>query len=463
MVLLAGQDLNEWCLHDAVYVAACASHRCAVSPSFRLNAENACGGSLSDVTFVVSKASSHNNLLGHRKAYIHSATSLVLGKLPTMPLLACGSNAHGQLGINSTTDVHTPTQCEIALPAFTHPISISGGANHTIIITSSRELFAAGHNESGQLGLDGGDRHVFTPIPWSRDERGVPVLAACGWDHTVVLNAEGRVWGFGNNVYGQLGLGPDVAKTHEAVEIPLPEGSGEIVRIACGMRFTVFLDEAGKVYACGANKAGELLPLRAEAELDVVFNVRPLVLPPCRDVACGQYHVVFAEEDRGILSQGRNRHGQLGPADGLLSGDSAEEGSTSRRRSSRFCRFDEDRAKDCSELFSGWNFSGYVSQSKRLILWGRNNFGQLGIGTIDDNQPPTQSPIEDVMQIACGAEHTVALTANGQCFIWGWNEHGNCGLGHTTDVHTPTEIPYSGGNVRIVGCGYGHTLLYTDG
>lgn len=42
--------------------------------------------------------------------------------------------------------------------------------------------------------------------------------------------------------------------------------------------------------------------------------------------------------------------------------------------------------------------------------------------------------------VSAGAEHSVALTKQGELYAWGWNSHGQLGLGHSTDCFTPACV-----------------------
>uniref|UniRef100_A0A8C8FDX1 Alsin n=1 Tax=Oncorhynchus tshawytscha TaxID=74940 RepID=A0A8C8FDX1_ONCTS len=97
--------------------------------------------------------------------------------------------------------------------------------------------------------------------------------------------------------------------------------------------------------------------------------------------------------------------------------------------------------------------------------WGRGEEGQLGHG---DNLPRLQ-PLcikclssKEVVLVAAGAHHSLALTAQSQVFSWGSNSSGQ--LGH---MASPTTIPrlakVSGIRVWDVGAGAQHTLLLADG
>ena len=78
---------------------------------------------------------------------------------------------------------------------------------------------------------------------------------ACGANHTVLLDSTGKVYTFGNNFYGQLGRGNTTSTNTPGTALSL---SAVIVAVACGANHTVLLDSTGKVYTFGNNFYGEL-------------------------------------------------------------------------------------------------------------------------------------------------------------------------------------------------------------
>ena len=83
------------------------------------------------------------------------------------------------------------------------------GVKHTALITTKNELICFGSNEFGQCG-DGrsGDdlmKKNFDPNPFLRGKQ--LQLIACGGAHTLVKTSTNEVYAFGLNDKGQLGLG----------------------------------------------------------------------------------------------------------------------------------------------------------------------------------------------------------------------------------------------------------------
>jgi alpha-tubulin suppressor-like RCC1 family protein len=100
--------------------------------------------------------------------------------------------------------------------------------------------------------------------------------------------------------------------------------------------------------------------------------------------------------------------------------------------------------------------------------WGSNGFGQLGNGTTSTS-PSAPAPVaglSDVQEVRGGREHVVALTTAGSVLVWGSNQYGQLGLGDSANRSRPTAVtvPCSTGGVRAVTAGhYGTYALCENG
>jgi len=68
-----------------------------------------------------------------------------------------------------------------------------------------------------------------------------------GQDHSVLLTKDGKVYTWGRNQYGQLGLETD----QEVVNEPQRVNIEKVVDVSCGANHTIFLTKEGSIYACG--------------------------------------------------------------------------------------------------------------------------------------------------------------------------------------------------------------------
>ena len=79
---------------------------------------------------------------------------------------------------------------------------ITGGGNHSFVLTESGNLFGSGLNNSGQLSLPVEDTVQFNVIDIPSSHQVTSV--ACGWDFSLLLATEGVVFSCGSNKFGQL-------------------------------------------------------------------------------------------------------------------------------------------------------------------------------------------------------------------------------------------------------------------
>ena len=107
-----------------------------------------------------------------------------------------------------------------------------------------------------------------------------------------------------------------------------------------------------------------------------------------------------------------------------------------------------------------------VSALGEVFAWGNNEFGQLGIPHLSGCvATPAQVPALvgiRVSALAAGAGHNVALTGDGHAYSWGINRQGQCGLGHTENQAKPALVAALGRPVAAATCGIAHTAFVLD-
>lgn len=79
-----------------------------------------------------------------------------------------------------------------------------------------------------------------------------------------------------------------------------------------------------------------------------------------------------------------------------------------------------------------------------LLAWGANGYGQLGLGRCSEcelNPVEVQiSPSISIRSIACSANHSIIIDGNGDLLSTGRNNRGQLGIGTTCDQNTFTRI-----------------------
>ena len=123
--------------------------------------------------------------------------------------------------------------------------------------------------------------------------------------------------------------------------------------------------------------------------------------------------------------------------------------------------------EDFIQIECGYHHSAAVTKEGEIMAWGRGVFGQLGLGSNQSYSSP--QPIEFlgsqiITSIACGWQHTMALTQTGQVFSWGYGEDGQLGHGNINDSLIPKLIEsIADRNVSQIAWGHSHSGVIAQG
>merc|ERR1712000_196829 len=102
------------------------------------------------------------------------------------------------------------------------------------------------------------DRNLPKKLSTLPEGTGKIVKVACGYGHTILIDNKNQTYVFGNNGCGQLGLGDEDNRNLPEKFSTLPEGAGKISKIACGGAHTILIDNKHQTYVFGYNKYGQL-------------------------------------------------------------------------------------------------------------------------------------------------------------------------------------------------------------
>ncbi|CAJ1364560.1 unnamed protein product, partial [Effrenium voratum] len=182
-------------------------------------------------------------------------------------LFAMGDNTHGQLGLESRLHgsfIDAPRSVEGPLGDEEVQVKlIAAGDNFTMAVTEDDQLYTWGANANGQLGLGKlQDQMVPQLVPQLSGLRIGTIC--CGACHSLAITSDGaKVWAWGSNVHGQLGVGTDNSNEAQRVRPSLiPALSNRRGMVACQVtaasNHSLALTTTGEVYAFGLNSHGQL-------------------------------------------------------------------------------------------------------------------------------------------------------------------------------------------------------------
>lgn len=126
-----------------------------------------------------------------------------------------GTNSHGQLGQGFESELVSVPTATIIPKELEQTIScnsqITGGGNHSIVISNGR-VWGAGLDNTGQLcSSEKKSSNIFSEIPALAACNVIAV--ACGWDFSLFLASNGTLYGCGSNTFNQLGISSKVWNT----------------------------------------------------------------------------------------------------------------------------------------------------------------------------------------------------------------------------------------------------------
>lgn len=212
---------------------------------------------------------------------------------------AWGDNHYGQLGTGTTAEHLTPVRVH-ALPNTT---AIAAGFFHSMSIDRAGHAWSWGQNTRGQLGRGSAQMETRpAEIPAVVDA----IAIVGGQLHSLALRSDGRVWSWGGNVFGQLGqnLTPDVVSPPAIIP-----GLAGMTMVSAGEDHSVALGGDGRVWAWGDNLYGQLGDGTWEVRR---APVETRALPPVVAIASGHAHVLALAANGTLFTWGFGYDGQLG-------------------------------------------------------------------------------------------------------------------------------------------------------
>ncbi|XP_048366402.1 E3 ISG15--protein ligase Herc6-like [Sphaerodactylus townsendi] len=130
------------------------------------------------------------------------------------------------------------------------------GKDHSLAICSNGSVFSWGAGTFGQLGTgELKDRLIPKKIDGLSTFKVIQV--ACGHYHSIALTKDGRVFSWGQNIYGQLGIGKEVSSHGRPQHVTALDGI-PLAQVAAGGAHSFALSLLGVAYGWGRNHVHQL-------------------------------------------------------------------------------------------------------------------------------------------------------------------------------------------------------------
>jgi len=326
-------------------------------------------------------------------------------------------------------------------------VKVFAGGGHSGVLTETGRLYLFGWNDDGQLGRHVGvsrttSSDTDTPLPVHCNVENILVKdASLGFSHTLVIEkGTGRLFAFGDNCRGQVtGVASSTIRKSDPFT-PHFLVDEKIVNVASGLFHSAVITSKGEVITFGCARFGQSLPSSCGESDNRIVSCGRRWMPPDGSklvkVACGRRHTILLDERGRVWSFGENKFGQLGRP---VQGDESKSDA-----SPKLVVGCGDMA--FSHLECGWSHNVALSigadGKTQVYGWGRNDKGQLGTGSTVDVPAPVRifSCCNDVQTVTCGSESTIVLDCKDTIWSTGWNEHGNLSTGDDRDCIMPTKL-----------------------
>lgn len=290
---------------------------------------------------------------------------------------------------------------------------IESGGSHTLAIKSDGTLWAWGNNFHGALG-DGTFTNRSTPVQigtganWAFITANETVNSTPKQNFSLAIKTDGTLWAWGNNSYGQLGIGPT-----GNYNTPVQVGTdNDWLTVSAGATYSLGIKTNGTLWAWGNNQNGELglgdfVPRSVPVQVGTGTN--------WANVSAGYYASAAITTGGTIWTWGVNITGQLGDGTNIDKNVPVQVGTET----------------DWQIVSNSGIHMMAIKSNGTLWGWGSNSVGQLGNGTFTNSNTPLQIGIDNNWDTVVTAyQHTAALKTDGTRWAWGFNNNGEYGIGN---------------------------------
>ena len=365
-----------------------------------------------------------------------------------------GSGSWGAIGDGGDESRFLP----VPVPLSADVRAVSAGWRHSLALKVDGTVWAWGSNANCQAGKKDA---LYLVLPAKVIGMARCRAIASGASHSLALRTDGSVWAWGDNAFGQLGNGAATSRFHRHKPMGGPDGKPEpapvknlsnVTAIAAGSVHSLALKADGTVWAWGRNVWGELgagarklaqsQPKPAGHSRSVVKNIglkrNPNEEPgdcnvPILVEGLSQVKAIAAGPDTGFAIR----------SDGTL----WNWGVVSRKPSSggsytySAIPLQIKELNDVVAVAPGATHTLALTSDGTVWAWGSNVWGELGDGTLREHETPAPVPgLSHIVAIAAGYGHSAALQSDGRVWIWGYNQYGELGCGKGGNRQSPTPV-----------------------
>ncbi|TDX82597.1 putative secreted protein (Por secretion system target) [Epilithonimonas xixisoli] len=299
--------------------------------------------------------------------------------------------------------------------------NLSQGESFTVALKDDGSLWLWGYNN---FGLSGNGTGQYTQIqhPWEMSEVGGGwTEVQAGENYIVALKANGDLYGWGGNNYGQLGLGNNTNQVSPKLIMQ------NVKTYSVGLLHTVVIKNDGTMWGTGYNDWGGL-GIGTSVGYVNVWTQESTNSTNWKSLGTGLYNTYGVKTDGTLWATGANLYGQTGLPQ--ASGNEVDD----------FTKIGTDT--NWSVVYGGEFHAIGLKTNGELYAWGGNPYGQVGLGTTGTTYyTPQKMSGSNWSAISAGKLSSFATRTDGTLWGWGDNNNGKIGAGSTdARINTPTQV-----------------------
>jgi len=377
-----------------------------------------------------------------------------------------GYNDRGSIGNDSSTSVRTPVSIHGAKKTF---CQISSGVHHTLAIDHSGKPWAWGGFDFSQLAINLiEDKKTPVGIKDSFN------FVSAGDSHAMGIETNGQVWGWGYNIYGMVG---DNTITSRRAPVSLLGNKKTFCKIESGYWHTIAIQHNGQIWGWGYNSygmVGDNTSTSRRTPVSILGNKKTF----CQ-ISAGRYHTLGIQHNGQLWGWGYNNIGQIGDNSSTQRLTPVSIHGTKKT----FCKITAGGTTSLGIQHNGqvwgWGYNAYgqigdnttddqtrspvsIHGSKKTFCqistnrfhtiglqhngqiwgWGYGAGGRLGNNSTGGDRTPISihGVKKTFCQINSSISHAFGLDIYGQAWGWGYNDSGQLGNNSVTNKCTPVSV-----------------------
>jgi alpha-tubulin suppressor-like RCC1 family protein len=360
-----------------------------------------------------------------------------------------GAGTNGQLGRNSITNFSTPVSICGAAKTFCY---VSAGNTMGGALDLRGRVWTWGAGTNGQLGVNS-TTNFSTPVSILGAAKTFCVLATGGISNSAI-DKDGKVWSWGAGTLGVLGRN---SVTNFSTPVSVCGAAKTFCQLAMGYGTVNAIDKNGKVWGWGNGSYGQI-GANSNSNFSTPVSICGAVKTFCKIAAgfgpqfgtTGNYQgFTYAIDYTGLL---------WGWGYGMYLGIG---------KFNKTCtptQVYQNQVRFWSVISGGANGGCGITPNGRLWCWGNGANGILGNRAVLCQPSPVCvcGAIKTFCRISLGNTHTVSIDNNGKVWSWGSGVGGKLGRNSTTNSSTPVSICGAAKTFCEVAIGNAHTLGITN-